>query len=97
MIWRKEKISLIADDVTSLPIDGNRIRAVADVFYDGLILLQLLKELVEVADLQISAEADCSSCRTELAKKNAQEGCLAAAVGAKNSNPIALQNRGGKL
>jgi len=51
LIGRKEKILQIAEDVTNFPVNGNCIIAVADVFYGGLVFVQLLKELVGVADL----------------------------------------------
>ena len=41
----------IADDVTGFLVIGNRIIAVSDVFYGGLVFVQLLKELIGVADL----------------------------------------------
>ena len=70
----------ITEDVTTFTVNGNCVTAVADVFYSGLGFVQLLKELVGLADLQIRAEADCSIDRNEHAKKEPQKGCLAAAI-----------------
>ena len=75
-----------------LAIDGDGILPLADVVQDGLVLVELLEHLVEIADLQIRAEADLSAVGTELAEKDAQQGCFAAAIGAEYPDPVALHD-----
>ena len=56
-----------------LPVDSDGILIIFyDIFLHGLILIQLLAQLVEIADLQIRAQADAAGVRLEIAEKKAQ-------------------------
>ena len=58
-----------ADDVTVLAVEPDVGAAVADVVRDGLLFVQGLPQLVEVADLEIRAVLDGAGLRFQVAEQ----------------------------
>ena len=76
----EQEAAQITDHMAFLTIDDDVVAAVAHHFGDGLGWVELLTQLVEIADFEMLAELDRTFIGFEFAKQQAQQRTLADAV-----------------
>ena len=96
-IGREQKILQVADHVPGLAGDLHRLVAVGHVVGHGLLVVELIPELVEEGDPQVGAEPYGALRRCQLAEQQPHERGLASAVGADDADSVAPHHRRGEV
>ena len=70
-------------------VDKDRVAVIADVLVDGLVLIELVAQLIKVDGLEFGPERHRALLRRELTEQKAQQRRFTAAVGADDPEPVA--------
>jgi len=83
--------------VARLTVDDQGVIALADVFLDAFIQIQLGPHLVEIDHLAAVSQLDLTLLREQFPQQHLQQGCFAGAVGADDADAVSAHDRGGKI
>ena len=95
--WRKQEVAQIALDMLALIADLDPLATRADRVGQGRFHIERIAHLVEIGHVDLRAHADIAAVRREFAQNHLQQGGLASAVRADQTDLVTAQDGGSEI